>query len=141
MKTTTQKNSPFEEAACLIAGNPPPAWLASDLEWLSQGISADCYYERRRPTRRKLRDDFIAAKKATQLLTKLCASSISTVLLEDFGKLATDISTRLALLDKTLTAGIAALQTSDGKTTRGANRARPLGALPRCEYSPRISTG
>jgi hypothetical protein len=125
MKRTTLTESPFEQVARLIAGNPPPPWLISELEWLSQGIYADRYYERRRPTRRKLRNDFIAAKESTRLLTDLCASSINTLLLEDFGKIATGISAQLALLSEALTAGIAALQTSDGKTTRGANRARP----------------
>jgi len=140
MKTTTLKESPFEEAARLIAGDPAPPWLISELEWLAQGISADRYYERRRPTRRELRKIFIAAKEATQLLTILCASSRYSVLLDDFGKIATDISAQLALLSEALTGGIAALQTSDGKTIRGANRARPSGTpSPKTLVAARIS--
>jgi hypothetical protein len=76
MKKTVLRRSLFEKAARLLAGDVPPAWLISELEWLADGISADRWFEKKLPTRGELRNSLIAAKEATQLLIKLCESSV-----------------------------------------------------------------
>ena len=82
MKNTATRKSHCEKVARLLAGAPPPAWLISEIEWLSDGISTDRWFEKKLPTRSELRDSLIAAKQATLLLMKLCGSSIDSAFLE-----------------------------------------------------------
>jgi hypothetical protein len=126
MKKTVLRRSLFEKAARLLAGDVPPAWLISELEWLADGISADRWFEKKLPTRGELRNSLIAAKEATQLLIKLCESSVNIVFLdsEKLGKFSPENYDRLALLGKQLLAAVKALQADDGTTSRGANRVR-----------------
>jgi hypothetical protein len=131
MTNSALRTSPLEKVARIFAGDLPPASLISELEWLSDGISADLRFEKRLPTRRELRKSLIAAKEATQLLMKLCESSISTVFLDSkkLGKFAPDNYDRLALLNRQLFTAIKTLQAKDGTTSRGANRVRLPGSL------------
>ena len=131
MKNTATRKSLCEKVARLLAGAPPPAWLISEIEWLSDGISTDRWFEKKLPTRSELRDSLIAAKQATLLLMKLCGSSIDSAFLETdkLGKSSPDNYERLALINEQLSAAIEALQTNDGSTRRGANRVRLPGSL------------
>ena len=132
MKTTPTRKSLCEKVARLLTGDLPQAWLISEIEWLSDGISTDRWFEKKLPTRSELRKSLIAAKHATLLLMKLCESSINTAFLESdkLGKISPDNYERLALLNEQLCSAIEALQIKDGSTRRGANRVRLPGSLP-----------
>jgi hypothetical protein len=128
--------SPYETVARLIAGNDAPSWLAVVLEWMSQSIAAERRYEMRQPRRSELRNDFLAGKRAVALLMELCKSPINRSFLESpvLGNIGPNIYAELQAFDERLAAGIALLQGSDSKTTRGPHNARIVNSIPAKVY-------